>query len=136
MGPSARMTALSDISVYTQTEDELSLQEILTRMKDHLKGGPAPNPRSKDTNMPAFFEAVISEYDRERFYTSHMKKVLEWYNVLQEADALEFEEPETEASDAAAEAEVAAAAAEAAAAEAEVAAAEAEEAASDTEEQK
>ena len=81
-GPSARMTALSDISVYTQEEDELPLQDIFIRMKEHLKDAPAPDPRSKDTDMPGFFETVIPEYDRERFYASHMKKVLEWYNVL------------------------------------------------------
>lgn len=95
-GPSARMTALSDISVYTQEEDELPLQDIFIRMKEHLKDAPAPDPRSKDTDMPGFFETVIPEYDRERFYASHMKKVLEWYNVLHAADALDFEVAEEE----------------------------------------
>lgn len=93
------MTALSDISIYTETEEEIKLRDILTRMKEHLKEGPAPNPRDKGTDMQAFFQTVVPEYDRERFYASHMKKVLDWYNVLQAAGALDFleEEEETQA---------------------------------------
>ncbi|MFY9115987.1 MAG: DUF5606 domain-containing protein [Bacteroidales bacterium] len=96
IGPSDRMTALSDISIYTETEEEIKLRDILTRMKEHLKEGPAPNPRDKGTDMQAFFQTVVPEYDRERFYASHMKKVLDWYNVLQAAGALDFLEEEEE----------------------------------------
>ncbi len=42
MGPSARMTSLSDISVYTTMEDELKLQDIFTKMKDFLQESPCP----------------------------------------------------------------------------------------------
>ena len=57
-GPSARMTALSDISVYTQEEDELPLQDIFIRMKEHLKDATAPDPHSNDTEMPAGVKAA------------------------------------------------------------------------------
>ncbi|MFA5497875.1 MAG: DUF5606 domain-containing protein [Bacteroidales bacterium] len=100
MGPNERMTALSDISIYTEMEDEITLQEILTRMREHLKEGPAPNPRDKATDLPGFFKTVVPEYDKERFYSSHMKKVLDWYNVLQAANALDFLEEEEEVEEA------------------------------------
>ncbi|MFA4997457.1 MAG: DUF5606 domain-containing protein [Bacteroidales bacterium] len=99
MGPSARMTFLSDISVYTQTNDELKLQDVLIRMKDFLQQEQAPVPGKDPAAMAAFFEKVIPEYDRDRFYPSHMKKVLDWYNVLRSADALDFEVPAEEAAE-------------------------------------
>jgi uncharacterized protein YdaT len=94
MGPSARMTSLSDISVYTTMEDELKLQDIFTKMKEFLNDNPAPDPKSKADEMAGFFDKVIPQYDKDRFYPSHMKKVLDWYNILKEADALDFENPE------------------------------------------
>ncbi|HPW78985.1 MAG TPA: DUF5606 domain-containing protein [Bacteroidales bacterium] len=97
MGPSARMTSLSDISVYTQTNEELRLQDVLTRMKEFLKQDQAPAPGSDTAAMAAFFEKVIPEYDRDRFYPSHMKKVLDWYNLLKSANALDFEPSAEEA---------------------------------------
>jgi hypothetical protein len=96
MGPSARMTSLSDISVYTTMEDELKLQDVLTKMKDFLKEDPAPDPKSTAEEMSGFFDKVIPQYDKDRFYPSHMKKVLDWYTILKTADALDFENPEEE----------------------------------------
>ncbi|MFA5301786.1 MAG: DUF5606 domain-containing protein [Bacteroidales bacterium] len=96
MGPSARMTSLSDISVYTTLEDELKLQDVFMQMKDLLKEDPAPDPKSTAEEMAGFFDKVIPQYDKNRFYPSHMKKVLDWYNILKTADALDFENPEEE----------------------------------------
>ncbi|MDD3522659.1 MAG: hypothetical protein PHC79_06875, partial [Bacteroidales bacterium] len=96
MGPSARMTSLSDISIYTQTEEELKLRDVFARMKEFLLEKEAPAPGKEAAEMAAFFEQVIPQYDRDRFYPSHMKKILEWYNVLKAADALDFEEEEAE----------------------------------------
>ena len=95
MGPSARMTSLSDISVYTQTEEELKLRDVIVRMKEFLQEKEAPAHSKEPAEMAVFFEHVIPQYDRDRFYPSHMKKVLEWYNLLKSADALDFEEAET-----------------------------------------
>ena len=36
------------------------------------------------------FEAVLPDYDRDRFYVSHMKKVVEWYNLLKNNATLDF----------------------------------------------
>lgn len=96
MGPSARMTSLSDISVYTTLDDELKLQDVFMQMKDLLKEDPAPDPKSTAEEMAGFFDKVIPQYDKNRFYPSHMKKVLDWYNILKTADALDFENPEEE----------------------------------------
>jgi hypothetical protein len=89
-GLSARMTSLADISIYTQ-EDEVKLYEVLNKMKEKLGENEAPSHKSDNKVIKAFFEEVLPDYDRDRFYVSHMKKVLEWYNFLKNNASLDFE---------------------------------------------
>ncbi|MFA5850642.1 MAG: DUF5606 domain-containing protein [Bacteroidales bacterium] len=92
-GMSARLTSLSDISVYT-TEEEVPLHKILAKMHEVLKDNAAPEAKSNPDVLRKFFEEVLPEYDRDRFYVSHMKKVVDWYNTLREFASLDFELPE------------------------------------------
>jgi hypothetical protein len=93
-GINERVTSLADISIYTE-DDEVSLADVLGKMKEHLKGGDAPDPKGGAQLLKDFFSEVLPDYDRDRFYVSHMKKVVEWYNILKEHASLEFEEQES-----------------------------------------
>ena len=95
MSPRAKMTSLSDISVYTNA-GELRLKEVLEKMKNVPADCEIPEPKSDPALLRKFFEEVIPDYDRDRFYVSHMKKVLEWFRLLRNSDALDFEEEEEE----------------------------------------
>ena len=95
MSPRTKMTSLSDISVYTDT-GELRLKEVLERMKSLPPEKEFPNPKADPLLLKKFFQEVIPEYDRDRFYLSHMKKVLEWFRLLRNSDALDFLEDEKE----------------------------------------
>jgi len=88
-GPSAKMSALSDISIFTQ-EGEMKLQEVLEAMKKDLGDEKAPSGKSAPEVLKEFFGKVVPNYDGERFYASHMKKVVEWYNCLKEYASLDF----------------------------------------------
>ena len=92
-GMNARLTSLSDISIYT-TEEEVPLNKILVKMHENLQDNPAPGPKSDPEILKNFFAEVLPDYDRERFYASHMKKVVDWYNTLKEYASLDFELPE------------------------------------------
>ncbi len=92
-GTSAKISSMADISVYTTTED-VSLKEIFTGMAQKLKNGPAMSSKEDPKKIKAFFKEVLPEYDEDRFYVSHMKKILEWYNLLQKFASLEFVEEE------------------------------------------
>lgn len=94
-GMNARLTSLSDISIYTQ-DQEISLREVLEKMKAHLGEESAPLAKDGSQKVVALFEEVLPDYDRDRFYFSHMKKVCEWYNLLKEHASLEFETPEND----------------------------------------
>ena len=89
------MSALADISIYTD-EAEVSLREVLTKMAEKLAQGAAPDPKSDSRTIKAFFDEVIPNYDGDRFYVSHMKKILGWYEVLRTHASLDFVEEEKE----------------------------------------
>lgn len=85
----SKMTTLADISIYT-TEGELKLQEVFLKLKEVLADAEAPSPKSKPEEIKALFKKAIPDYDEDRFYVSHMKKVLEWYNQIKQYASFEF----------------------------------------------
>ena len=102
LGSNAKVSSLADISIYTD-EADIMLREVLTTMAEKLSQGPAMSPKSDPKAIKAFFAEVIPNYDEDRFYVSHMKKILDWYEELRQYASLEFVEDEEEAEEAAAE---------------------------------
>lgn len=92
-GMSTKLTSLSDISIYTESE-EVSLKSVFEKMKVELGDDFAPESKSKPEELKMFFEKVLPDYDKDRFYVSHMKKVTDWYNNLKKYASLDFEEGE------------------------------------------
>ena len=95
----AGITTLEDISIYT-ADGEVKLKEVFGNMHKELKEADAPGPKAAPAEFQALFAKVLPNYDADRFYTSHMKKVCEWYNQLKNHASLEFvtdEEREAEA---------------------------------------
>ena len=94
----SRITTLADISIYT-TEGEIKLQEVFLKMKDVLGDADAPTSKADSKDLKALFEKAVPDYDGDRFYVSHMKKVVDWYNDLKKYASLDFVNPEEEISD-------------------------------------
>jgi nitrate reductase NapAB chaperone NapD len=92
-GMSARLTTLSEISIYT-SDEEVSLIVVFEKMKEVLGDDMAPQPKSAPEVLKSFFEKTLPNYDKERFYVSHMKKVVDWYNQLKSYATLDFEKSE------------------------------------------
>lgn len=90
-GMTSRITTLADISIYTD-EGEVKLKEVFLKMKDVLGDADAPVSKSSGEELKAFFEKALPDYDRDRFYVSHMKKVVDWYNALKKYASLDFED--------------------------------------------
>ena len=90
---SGKITSLADISIYTDDE-EVKLQQVFLNMKEVLGDADAPSAKSDPKELKALFEKALPDYDRDRFYVSHMKKVVEWYNALKKYASLDFMNPE------------------------------------------
>lgn len=97
-GANAKVSSLADISIYTD-ETDVPLREVLKTMAEKLGQGPAMSPKSDPKAIKAFFAEVLPNYDEDRFYVSHMKKILDWYEVLRNHATLEFVEEDEETED-------------------------------------
>ena len=94
----SKLTSLADISIYTDDE-EVKLQQVFLNMKEVLGDADAPSAKSPAEELKALFEKALPAYDRDRFYVSHMKKVVDWYNALKNYASLDFVNPDEEAAE-------------------------------------
>ena len=98
VGMTSKITSLADISIYTDDE-EVKLQDVFVSMKEVLGEADAPSSKSSADELKAIFEKALPAYDRDRFYVSHMKKVVEWYNALKNFASLDFVDLDAEAAE-------------------------------------
>lgn len=82
-----KVSALDEITMYTTGED-IALKDVFSKMFATCEGKQAIDPKSADAELRAFFAKVVTDYDKDRVYTSDIKKVISWYNILQAADLL------------------------------------------------
>lgn len=95
-GESAKVSSLSDISVFTNAE-EVSLMDVLEKIKEkeNCKLIDIDVKKAVPDVLKKYFEELLPDYDRDRLYVSHMKKIVDWYNQLQCKDMLNFEKDKT-----------------------------------------
>ena len=84
----SRISALEDISIYTEEED-VKLADVFKAIYEKANGGKAIDPKSSGNELKNYFEEVLPSYDRDRVYVSDIKKVLTWYNILIENDLID-----------------------------------------------
>ncbi|MBO4743285.1 MAG: DUF5606 domain-containing protein [Bacteroidales bacterium] len=86
----SRISTLSDIAIYT-SEGEMRLAEVFTAIKKAADGGEAvPSAKASEAEITSFFSVAVPNYDSDRFYVSHMRKVLDWYGELEKYASLDF----------------------------------------------
>ena len=87
----AKVSSLEDISMFTTGEDK-PVAEIMKSIFDKENGGTCLDSKSDDKAVASYFESVLPDYDKERVYTSNMKKLFTWYNGLQSTGNLKVKE--------------------------------------------
>jgi hypothetical protein len=90
---SYKISALEDISIFSENDD-VPLSTVLQKIYDKEKGGPIADMKGNDAALKEYFGKVMPDYDKNRVYTSDIKKVLNWYNLLQKNDLLKTVEKE------------------------------------------
>jgi len=83
------VSVLSEIAIYTYGE-EVPLQEVLLKVAEKNNKEQAISHKSSKAELEAFFNEVLPDYDEERVYASDIKKVVQWYNLLQKTDKLGY----------------------------------------------
>lgn len=83
----ARMSALEDIAIYTYDE-EIPLKKVMFNIFNQEEGKATINHKISEEELKDFFRAILDEYDEERVYASDIRKIIQWYNILQSNDLL------------------------------------------------
>lgn len=91
-----KVISLGDISIYTD-EDDTPLSLVLDAVKAKANGNPIDiKALGKDEQIRKYFAEILPTFDRERVYTTDIKKLLSWYNMLIAAGITEFTPAEEE----------------------------------------
>ena len=93
---SDQVVMLDDIAIYTDTE-ELPLRNVFAKIYEKENGVlPFDLKMTTPEEMVAYFETIIPDYDRERVYLTHIKKMFSWYNILVANGVVDFVAEEQE----------------------------------------
>ncbi|WP_396157077.1 DUF5606 domain-containing protein [Flavobacterium sp.] len=93
VGLRSNVSLLSEISMYTYSEEK-PLVDIMRAIAIKENEGPTSVSHKEDnTKLMAYFQEILPDYDADRVYASDIKKVLNWYNILQAKGMVSKEEP-------------------------------------------
>lgn len=82
VGMRSNVSLLSEIAIYTYSE-EVRLSEVFKAIATKENDGLALSHKEDDAKIREYFREVLPEFDEDRVYTSDIKKILNWYNLLQ-----------------------------------------------------
>ena len=98
---SDQVVMLDDIAIYTDTE-ELPLRNVFAKIYEKENGVIQLDIKaSTPEELVEYFESVMPDYDRERVYLTHIKKIYSWYNILVANGVVDFVSKDEEAAEAA-----------------------------------
>ena len=85
-----QFTPLESIAIYTDDGESVPLGDVLARMREQVDDNPPPDPKEASAeDLREYLLDVLPNHDRERVYTSDIKKLVKWYGLLDEAGALD-----------------------------------------------
>ena len=79
---SSQVSLLDNIAIYT-FDQEVPLFEVMKNIAEKNEYGQAIAHKSSENELRAFMASVLPDYDVDRVYASDIKKLVQWYNLLQ-----------------------------------------------------
>ncbi len=93
---SDKVVMLDDIAIYTDTE-EVPLREVFAKIYEKENGVISLDLKmATPEELVEYFESIMPDYDRERVYLTHIKKIYAWYNILVANEVVDFTAEEGE----------------------------------------
>ncbi len=99
---SSQVSLLENIAIYT-FDKEVPLFEVVKNIAEKYSYEQAISHKSSETELRNFMAEVLPDYDVDRVYGSDIKKLVQWYNLMQKAGIINkkaFEKSEETVSDA------------------------------------
>lgn len=86
----SNVSVLSEIAIYTLSE-EIPIKTVFSKIFEKENGNlTSTSPKASKDDLEAYFFSVLSDYDEDRVYASDIKKILSWYNLLNEHQFFDF----------------------------------------------
>lgn len=82
VGLRSNVSLLSEIAVFAYNE-EVKLIDIFKAIATKENGEATISNKESDDKLKSYFREILPEYDEDRVYTSDIKKIFNWYNILQ-----------------------------------------------------
>ncbi len=95
VGMRSNVNLLSEISMYTHTEEK-PLADIMRAIAIKENEGQAISHKEDNAALITYFAGIVPDYDEDRVYPSDIKKVINWYNILQSKGLVSKVEPTVE----------------------------------------
>jgi hypothetical protein len=74
----AKLAALAEITIFG-VDDDIRLTDVLERIKSAAN---VPDVKADGKALRTFFYEVAPDHDEEKVYSSDIKKVITWFNIL------------------------------------------------------
>jgi hypothetical protein len=100
VGMKSNVSLLSEISVYTYSEEKPLVEIMRTIAIKENEGPTSISHKDDNATLIAYFSEILPDFDQDRVYASDIKKVINWYNILQAKGLVSKEEPKVENADA------------------------------------
>lgn len=86
------VSLLDNVAIYGISE-EFPLKDVFTKIYEKENGGPAISHKGSGAELRTYIQEILPDYDEDRVYDSDLKKLFQWYNILQDKGLVT---PETE----------------------------------------
>lgn len=99
VGMQSNVSILSEIAIYT-LDEELPLREVFLKIQEKESGEKTSvGHKDEKIKLEEYFFEVLPNYDEDRVYASDIKKVIHWYNILNDNGITDFSAKEEKTSE-------------------------------------
>ena len=88
-----KIISLADVAMYTE-DDEEPLYNVFQTIVDKTDGQPVDYKTLSDSAIREKFAEYLPNFDKERVYTTDIKKLFSWYNILVANGVTNFKDEE------------------------------------------
>lgn len=94
--PNHKVSVLSEISIYTNTEEgSIPLEDVFRKIYKEFDDDPGVDAKSSPDELMSFIKFIVPEFDEDRVYASDVKKLVNWYSIMMREEKEWFETVET-----------------------------------------
>lgn len=77
-----QFTPLESISIFTDDGDSTELKHVFENMLNQFNNTPPVHPNDKPEILHNYMATVLPNYDRDKVFTGDIKKLIKWFNFL------------------------------------------------------